>query len=169
MSLLMPDRMLPGLLNLSVKKLTEWKIKGILLDVDNTMTSHGNPEPLEGVLEWSKEIRAAGIQLIIVSNNTRERVDAFAGLFGLPYISRGLKPLPFGFFRARKRMGLRRREVAAVGDQIFTDVLGAHLAGVKAILLTPVQPERSRSFRIRRHFEKGLIRRYHNRSGEGKK
>ena len=165
MSVFIPDLMLDGILKLSAEALKARGIKGILLDVDNTMTSHGNPEPLSGVVEWSRELRTAGIKIMIVSNNNTTRVSAFAKKFDLPFIAWAMKPFPFGFVRARKRMGLGKSEVMAVGDQVFTDVLGAHLAGIKAVLLTPVHPETSRSFRVRRHFEKGVIQKYRNRNG----
>ncbi len=164
MPLFIPDLMLDGILDLTAEELKKRGIRGILLDVDNTLTSHGNPEPLEGVVEWSRAMRRAGIGIMIVSNNTSTRVAAFANKFDLPFIAWGMKPLPFGFIRARRCLGLKRREVMAVGDQVYTDVLGAHLAGVQAVLLTPVHPETSRSFRVRRHFEKGVIRRYHRKN-----
>lgn len=98
-------------------------IRGIILDVDNTLTTHDNPRPAPGVLEWLERTRGAGLRLIVLSNNHPERVSPFAGMLGLAFEADGKKPLPGGFLRACAHMGLSPRETAAVGDQIFTDVI----------------------------------------------
>jgi hypothetical protein len=129
-------------------------IKGLLLDLDNTLTTHNNPVPPQSSLDWLDTMRAAGIRLMIVSNNKAERVTPFANELKLDFESRGAKPLTFGYTRAIKRMGLGKREVAAVGDQIFTDVLGSNLKGIRSIFVFPIQPETSLPFRFKRTVEK---------------
>jgi hypothetical protein len=129
-------------------------IKGLLLDLDNTLTTHNNPVPPQSSLDWLDTMRAAGIRLMIVSNNKAERVTPFANALKLDFESRGAKPLTFGYTRAIKRMGLGKREVAAVGDQIFTDVLGSNLKGIRSIFVFPIQPETSLPFRFKRTVEK---------------
>lgn len=132
------------------------KIRAIVLDVDNTMSTHGSQTPLTGVLEWTKQISNAGIRLIVVSNNYEKRVAPFAAQFNLPYISFACKPFPIGYLRAKKLAGVRRRECLVVGDQIFTDILGANLCGMPSVLTDPIAPDPARSVRFKRRLESFL-------------
>ncbi|MFQ9093480.1 MAG: YqeG family HAD IIIA-type phosphatase [Ruminococcus sp.] len=104
-------------------------VRGLLLDIDNTLTTHDNPVPAPGVEAWVAGMQAAGISLCLVSNNHPPRVAPFAERLGLDFVCEGKKPLTKGYREAVEKMGLSRKEVAAVGDQIFTDVLGANLFG----------------------------------------
>ena len=135
-------------------------VKALLLDVDNTIATYTSHEPVKGAVEWAKTLEQAGFDLVIVSNNVEKRVSAFARRFGLPWISFAMKPFPFGYLKAKKKLGRRRRECAIIGDQIFTDVIGANLCGMKSVLLSPIEPEDGISFRIRRYFERGLRKKY---------
>ncbi len=133
------------------------QIKGLLLDLDNTLTTHNNPVPPQSSLDWLDKMRAAGIKLMIVSNNHAPRVTPFAEQLGLDFVSEGKKPLTFGYTRAIKRLGLEKRNVAAVGDQIFTDVLGSNLNGIRSIFVFPIEPETSLPFRFKRAIEKAFL------------
>jgi len=140
----------------------------LLLDVDNTLALHGSQIPFPGTIEWAGRIRAAGIQVIIMSNNFEKRVAPFAARYGLPFLSLSVKPFPLAYLRAIHRLGVKRSQAVTVGDQIFTDVFGANLARVKSILLNPVEEESSFSFVVRRALERP-IRRKIEKSGLGKK
>lgn len=133
------------------------QIKGLLLDLDNTLTTHNNPVPPQSSLDWLDKMRATGIKLMIVSNNHAPRVTPFAEQLGLDFVSEGKKPLTFGYTRAIKRLGLEKRNVAAVGDQIFTDVLGSNLKGIRSIFVFPIEPETSLPFRFKRAIEKAFL------------
>lgn len=139
----------------------------LLLDVDNTLALHGSQIPFPGTVEWAGRIRAAGIQVIIMSNNFEKRVAPFAARYGLPFLSLSLKPLPLAYLRAIHRLGVKRSQAVTVGDQIFTDVFGANLARVKSVLLSPVEEESSFSFVVRRALERPIRRRI-KKSGLGK-
>ena len=151
-----PTAAVTGVLEITPELLSKIGVSAVILDVDNTLSLHGSQTPYEGTVEWSRKIRDAGIAVLILSNNTKERVEPFAALYGIPFVSRGLKPLPFGYWRCAKLMGVPCGKTAVVGDQIFTDVLGANLSGMKSILLTPIKEETSVSFRIRRRLEKPI-------------
>lgn len=141
--------------------------QAVLLDVDNTIAAYSSHQPLPGAVAWVQGLAAAGFRVIIVSNNYKKRVSAFAARFGLDCISFALKPLPFGYLRAARRLGARARHCVVVGDQIFTDVLGANLCGMPSILLTPLEVEEGFTFRVRRFFERGLRRRLAKKLGKG--
>ncbi len=133
------------------------RIKGLLLDLDNTLTTHNNPVPPQSSLDWLDSMRAAGIKLMIVSNNKPERVTPFAEKLGLDFVPNGAKPLPIGYIKARRIMGLERRELAAVGDQIFTDIMGCNIMGIRSIFVFPIEPETSLPFRFKRRIEKAFL------------
>ncbi len=132
--------------------------KALVLDVDNTLSTHHGMELVEGLLEWIEEMKKAGVPLLVLSNSKEKRVKPFAEKIGLEFISLGLKPLPLGYIRAAKRLGLKVKEIALAGDQVFTDYLGARLTGARIILLKPIKLEDKISFKIRRFFERKLLK-----------
>ncbi|KAF5043390.1 haloacid dehalogenase-like hydrolase [anaerobic digester metagenome] len=157
MNIFYPHERHPTILDVSPGALASAGFRGVILDVDNTLTTHDNPVPSDGVLAWLEQARAAGLKLIILSNNSPERVSLFAKLLGLEYESNGRKPLPTGYRRALTRLGLSSKEAVAIGDQIFTDVLGARLAGIYCIFVNPIEPERTRFFRFKRWLERPIL------------
>ena len=134
-------------------------IKGLLLDLDNTLTTHDNPRPADGVLDWIKKIKENGIKMVIVSNNHPPRVKPFADMLGLEFISEGKKPLASGFNRAQKLMNIPFKNLAVVGDQIFTDMLGANLKRVRGIFVFPIEKEgkEQKFIRFKRVIEKPFL------------
>ena len=146
--------------------LHELKAEALLLDVDNTLALDGSQKPFCGTVEWSHKICSDGFKVMILSNNFSKRVEPFAEQYGLPYLSMAMKPLPVGYLRAASRLCVRRERTVVVGDQIFTDILGANLAGMKSILLVPVKEEDSLSFRVRRRLEQPIRRRIERRFGK---
>ncbi len=128
-------------------------ITTLVLDLDNTLSMHGNPVPEEGVPEWLDKMRALGINMRVVSNNTNRRVAPLAKKLGLEFTANGAKPLPFGIWRAVKAMGVKRGECVVVGDQIFTDVLAGKFSGVRTVLVEPFHLEKTWTFRLKRKVE----------------
>ena len=165
--LLKPDVKLRGITDITVELLNKFDIKALLLDVDNTMSTHHGTVLTDGLLEWIDYMQLNGIKLMVLSNSKRKRIEPFAARIGLPFISLGLKPLPTGYLRGVKALGKKRENVAIVGDQIFTDVLGGNIVGVKTILLTPIKLEDGWSFKARRRLEKKIYKRYNIKDYEG--
>ena len=139
----------------------------LVLDVDNTLTTHGHPVPAKGVLEWLREMSQAGIQSVILSNNNAKRVEPFAGKLGLPYIADGRKPLCSGYERCLNLLHCRKEEMAAIGDQLFTDILGARRFGIASILVDPIQAEDFWLFKCKRTLENGLLCYYKKQGRSG--
>ncbi len=144
--------------DVSADTLRAMGVRGILLDVDNTLTTHDNPQLEPAVLAWLDAMRAAGFALTVVSNNCEQRVRSFAQEIGLDYQARAAKPLPRGYRAAAKKMGLTVKQCVAIGDQIFTDIIGANLAGMYSVLLQPIEPEVEQKFIVfKRRLEKPLL------------
>lgn len=137
--------------------------RAVLLDVDNTIATYTSHEPVPGAVDWARGLSDAGFRVVIVSNNYRKRVAKFAARFGLGFISFAIKPLPFGYVRAARMLRFRCRDCVIIGDQIFTDVIGANLCGMKSVLLEPIEPEEGWTFRVRRYFERGLRQKFTER------
>ena len=156
--LLRPNIKLDKITDISVDILKKYNITALILDVDNTLSTHHGQVLTDGLEEWLKNMRENNIKLTVLSNSTKKRLDPFAKKIGLDYISLGLKPLPFGYLRALKALGTKRINTAIVGDQIFTDTLGGNLVGLNTVLLTPIKPETSLRFRFKRRIEKFLIK-----------
>ncbi len=151
--LLKIDIALNTICDLSAELLKEHNIKGLLLDLDNTLTTHDNPRPADGVPEWILQMKSGGIKMCIVSNNHPPRVKPFADLLGLDFVCESRKPLSKGFCEAKEKMGLPWDSLAVAGDQIFTDVLGARLKKLKCVFVFPIERENTRFFRFKRKME----------------
>ena len=156
--LLRPNIKLDKITDISVDILKKYNITALILDVDNTLSTHHGQVLTDGLENWLKNMRENNIKLTVLSNSTKKRLDPFAKKIGLDYISLGLKPLPFGYLRALKALGTKRKNTAIVGDQIFTDTLGGNFVGLNTVLLTPIKPETSLRFRFKRKIEKFLIK-----------
>lgn len=158
--LLKPDIKLNKITDIDLKLLEKFQIKALVLDVDNTLSTHHGEVLTDGLEDWLKKMKENNIGLVILSNSKEKRVKPFAEKINLPFISLGLKPLPFKFSSALKVLGVKKKETAIVGDQIFTDTLGGNLYGVKTILLDPIKLETLISFRFKRKLEKVVYKIY---------
>ncbi len=154
-----PTFWLKSVLQINADFLEKNHVKALVLDMDNTLSMHGNPAAEEGVTEWLDEMRALGIKMRVVSNNTNKRVAPLAAMLGLEFTANGAKPLTFGITRAMKAMGAGREETLVVGDQIFTDVMAGNLKGVRTVLVEPFHLEKTWTFRLKRRLESVVFHR----------
>ena len=161
MSIFKPTLLMDKITEITPDTFQEIGATHVLLDVDNTLASYRSHEPIAGAVAWVEKMKKAGFHLIIVSNNYKSRVGPFAEKFGLPFVTFACKPFPFGYLKAKKMLQAARiKNCVIVGDQIFTDIIGANLCGMKSILLDPVEVEEGFSFHIRRVTEKKLKNKY---------
>ncbi len=118
-----PDVYLNNVKEITVELLEKNDIKGLLLDVDNTLIDF-DLKILEGSKEWCEHLKEAGIKLCILSNtNKLEKVKKVANSLDLQYINFARKPFKKGFKRAIDLLQLDAKNIATVGDQVMTDVL----------------------------------------------
>ncbi len=134
----LPKYIFPKITDLSPGFLRERGIRLLLMDYDNTMLPYTVDTPSEELLQWIEEMQKSGIQLCIVSNTQKERVPKFSAVFHVPCVTGAAKPTGRGIRKAMKRFGVERGKTALVGDQIFTDVLGANLAGIMSIAVSSI-------------------------------
>ncbi len=166
MSILCPDYIFKSVDRISPQFLHERGIRALVLDVDNTLTAHDSQELAPGVADWIERMRDAGIALRISSNNTAARVRPFAEKLGLPFVSFSLKPAPRGLRIARRALGVEKREMALVGDQVFTDMLAAKFYGITVLMVQPVAPDFKWNIRFKRVLERPILARYYKKGGK---
>lgn len=154
-----PKWHLKSVLEIDENFIKENHLRGFILDLDNTLSMHGSPAAEYGVTDWLKKMKALGMKMTVVSNNTKKRVEPLARDLGLDYISFGCKPLTIGITKALKQMHLPKKSVALVGDQIFTDVLGGNLKGVPTVLVEPFHLENTFTFKLKRKLENIVFKR----------
>ncbi|MCL2221545.1 MAG: YqeG family HAD IIIA-type phosphatase [Oscillospiraceae bacterium] len=118
--------------------LIEQGVSFLMLDLDNTIAAYNEHSPAESVKEWFASLRKSDIKPFIISNSTRtKRVESFAEALDCEFIMRAAKPSPKALKRAMAESGFTSEQSALVGDQTFTDVLAARLAGTTPILVRP--------------------------------
>lgn len=156
MPILKPTVALRNVTDITPELLKSLGTDAILLDVDNTLAPPTSKIAYDGVQEWIDEIKACGISIVICSNNYKKRVKPFSDSVGLDCVAMSLKPTPIGFNRAKRLLKEKPESVLVVGDQIYTDILGANLAGMKSVLLVPRSEEHGFSIYIRRKLEKNI-------------
>ncbi|MEA2785536.1 MAG: putative phosphatase [Candidatus Eremiobacteraeota bacterium] len=113
-------------------------IRGAICDLDNTLVGFRTLAPLEEDAAWVRRAHVAGVQVAVLTNNGTPWASEVAKELGVPCIPRARKPLPHGFRRAVRVLELEADQCVVIGDQLFTDVLGAKLAGLEVILVDPL-------------------------------
>ncbi len=158
--MLYPKEYLSSVKDISLELLNKYNIKGLILDVDNTLINLDRKMP-EGVSDWAKNLKNNGIKICILSNSNKiDKVGAVAKILNVPYIFFGKKPLKSGFLRAKDILKLDNENIAVVGDQIFTDIIGANRCNMFSILVKPIEEKDYLITRMKRPIEKLIIKNY---------
>ena len=133
-------------------KLYKEGYRGIIFDIDNTLVTHGSPAD-ERAIALFKHLKELGFSCLVLSNNKEPRVKSFAKQVGIKYIYKAGKPKPSGYRKAMGILGTDATNTLFVGDQIFTDVCGANLAGIRTILVKPIHPKEEIQIVLKRRLE----------------
>ena len=136
---LRPDRLLSDYRGVTPQLLREKGIRLLLCDLDYTLAPKSQPEPDADLCRWLSDVRAAGVEVMILSNNRSPvRVERFCRDLGITYEGHAGKPSVKGFRRPMVRCGVTPRETAMLGDKLLTDMLGANRAGVLPLMVEPL-------------------------------
>ncbi len=134
--------------------------KGVIFDIDNTLVPHGTPAD-DNAKEFFAYLKELGLQACLLSNNDKARVDMFNEEIQVCTVPKGGKPASKGYRRAMELMGTDEQTTLFVGDQIFTDVYGANLAGIYSILVKPIDTSTDEiQIVVKRQFEKIVLNQY---------
>lgn len=135
---LLPKIIVPALTDVSPELLHRRSIKLLMLDFDNTIVPYTTSIPTEGMQAWLEAMVKSDISLCVVSNSHKDRVKIFCAQYGIDCITHANKPFSKGIRECLEKYQLDPKECALVGDQIFTDTLGANCTGVTSILVKAI-------------------------------
>jgi len=153
MKLLQPDLILEDVFAIDLQELRARGITGLLIDLDNTIVPWEDSHMDEGFRQWVQEVKNQGFSLCLVTNALEHRTQGFADLLGIPAVGRAWKPLNRAFARGLAELNLPASQVAVVGDQMFTDILGGNRMGLFTILVNPLSREELNTTKFMRKLE----------------
>ncbi len=151
-----PDRLVKSTYQIDFKKLYDEGFRGIIFDIDNTLVPHGAPAD-ERAEKLFKELREIGFESVLLSNNDHDRVDLFNKNIRTKVLCNAHKPLASGYRQAMNLMGTDEKNTVVIGDQLFTDMWGAHKAGLYRILVMPIHPKEEIQIVLKRRLEKIVL------------
>ena len=160
---LLPDIYQKSIYSIDYSALKDAGIKIVLFDLENTLTSYESDEPNINLKELIHEIKNIGITPVIISNARKKRIEPFKDGLTLNAAYFSLKPLKFKYKKIMKLYKAKPSEVAAIGDQLFTDILGANRLGITSILVNPISSSDFFLTKINRFFENIIISFYTRR------
>ncbi len=134
----LPKAVTSALTDITPQWLQSKNIRLLMMDFDNTIVPYTTNTPTEAVDRWLKMMASSDIALCVVSNSKRDRVKKFCAPYGIDVITHAKKPFSKGIRQCLDRYGIPARECALVGDQIYTDTLGANGCGVMSILVEAI-------------------------------
>ena len=155
----LPDRYAAHISQIVVAELYAEGVRGVIIDLDNTLVGYREQHPAPEVTAWVAAATAQGLRLVVVSNNVRAWVERIATHLKISFVHKAAKPLPMGFGKALSLLQTPRAQTIVIGDQFFTDVLGAKLFGLRVILTEPLVPREHRLMRFVRRLERLVLRR----------
>lgn len=167
---LYPFEYVESVFSIDYNKLYDKGYRGLIFDIDNTLVHHGD-DSNKKVDNLFKEIQAIGFKTLLLSNNNEERVKRFLKNIDSLYICDAEKPKIINYQKALKMLDLEKNEVIVIGDQLFTDILGANRSKIPSILVKFIRLKDEVNIGKRRHLENIILkfynknRKYKNRIG----
>lgn len=153
---LFPEEYLDSTYDIDFDKLYKEGYRGVIFDIDNTLVPHGAPAD-ERAISLFNHLKELGFSCMLLSNNKEPRVKMFNDAVHVNYMYKAGKPKPAGYKKAMHRLGTTTKNTIFVGDQIFTDIIGANLADIRTILVKPIHPKEEIQIVLKRFLEKPII------------
>lgn len=164
-----PDRMYKNIYKLTPELLLRYGKKAVIFDIDNTVAPYEVITPTPKIKQYFETLKKNGILAAFVSNNKSGRAESFNAELGLFCVSDAGKPSPSGIIKCVEHFALNLKDIVLVGDQIFTDCIAAHRAGVECWLVKPIKDKETLFFKLKRYFERPFIKEYKRRERLGRK
>ena len=161
-----PNMYCKSVTDIDFKKIYKAGFRGLIFDIDNTVVAYDDFDIKEEIFDLFIELEKIGFKLCFVSNSFKNRVVYFENRLSIKSFSTALKPLPFGIMRGIKYLGLPKNKIVMVGDQVFTDVIGARLNNIFIILVAPIKERIEFVDRFKRKLELKILHKY---DSKGKK
>ena len=156
MSIFFPGEYLDSTYVIDFDKLYKDGYRAVIFDVDNTLVPHDAPAD-ERAKELFVHLKELGYSCMLLSNNKEPRVKKFNEVVQVNYIYKANKPMPANYKKAMEIMRTTKENTLFVGDQIFTDVMGANITGIRTILVKPIHPKEEIQIVLKRIPEKLIL------------
>lgn len=157
---LMPDYTLSAFHDLTPEFLSSLGARAVICDIDNTLAPYEELDASDKVIEWVTSLRRADISITLVSNNGRERVSRFNEKLLCNAYSNVKKPSIKYLVAAMTDMESSPDDTVFLGDQLLTDALAAHRAGMRAVIVPPIKDKKSLLFKFKRAIERPYMKKY---------
>ncbi len=151
-----PDECAESAYDINYKALYKQGYQGLLFDIDNTLVEHDADADLRAI-ELIRELKNIGFKICLISNNDEERVKRFNKDIKVKYIYNARKPSPENYYKAMRITGTKKNTTVFIGDQLFTDIYGAKLAGIRNIFVKPIGAEKEIQIVLKRYLEKIVL------------
>lgn len=158
--LLCPDLYYPSIYNIDLEYLKSLKIRGLIIDLDNTILPHRIFIVSEELKSWFRNLKENRFKVCVISNNQAYKVKKISDKIEVPFIYNAIKPFTWSFRKATKILDLNKKQIAIIGDQMFTDILGGNLFGIFTILVKPMNPHEHWWTRKLRMLERRLLNKF---------
>lgn len=158
LELFKPTWMVNSIYSITVEELKENGIHAVLIDLDNTLIAWNELEATKDSIHWMKQLKKAGIPVMILSNNSDERIRTVAETLNIGYVPRSLKPTVRAFKIAERELKIPVGEMVMVGDQLITDILGANRYGLRSILVKPILASDAKVTKFNRFLELKIMK-----------
>lgn len=155
-----PDFRFNSISDITMDFFRENDIHFAILDIDNTLVSYKTARADDVAKRFLDMLLQNGIKYAFASNNHRRRVELFAKDFDAHFVSGALKPLTIGVKRAMSKMGAKKDETVLIGDQVFTDIYAGKRAGIKTVMVNPIDAKETPFFSFKRYFERIVLKDY---------
>ena len=157
-----PDQEAGNAYDIEYEELYRQGYRGVIFDIDDTLVPHDAAADGKAKALFHR-LRKIGFKTLLLSNNKEPRVKSFCREVQSPYIYRAGKPAIKGYRRAMEMLGTNKENTLFVGDQLFTDVLGAKRAGIRSFLVKPIHPKEEIQIVLKRKLERIVLYFYHKR------
>ena len=164
--MLRPDYYYDSVFQIPYEKLWEKNIRGLIFDLDNTLTPFHEKLPPAKIVALMRRLEKMGFEICLLTNNTTRRLNGFNEEMNLKGIANGLKPFTRGIKQAMEIMGTSKKQTVIIGDQLLSDVWGGKNAGITTILVAPITEKDFWFVKIKRIIERRMLRKFfeeHNR------
>ena len=154
-----PDIYQKSIYNINYDLLAARGIKCILMDLDNTMVPISIKKSNKKIKELFDDLKTRGFKVVIFSNSPKSRVKPFKDELDVDCCANALKPFKKKYLKILNEYNLDVTQVAAIGDQLITDIRGGNSIGITTILVNPIGSKERVTTKINRFLEKGIYKR----------
>ena len=121
--------------SISQSELQKNGINSLLLDVDGTLVNRKSNMIPEAVKNWIIESKKLFSLYLISNNPSKKRIAKLAKELNLRYKYNASKPRKKATLAAINEIGSDPKNIAIIGDRIFTDILVGNKCNIKTILV----------------------------------